>query len=118
MAKDNPHITSENITEWMASTGFIFPRTVVELARFEKLHADVNENLEGCQVDPEVILGRKQRSTIIVMETRRTEAHSSNFKMAARKGDSNIPQHILDKIKINQEKRKQDDSGPQKGSTE
>ena len=98
--------------EWMASTGFLFPRTMKELLRFEKLYSDVQINLEGNQIDPEKILGRTGGNVISISTIQNKK--ETVLRMAARKGDSNIPQHILDKMKNNQDKRKQDDSGPKK----
>lgn len=116
MAQNKSHITPDNMAEWMASTGFIFPRTMRELMRFEKLYSDVEVNLEGCQIDPEKILGRKGGAHVIQLpqEEKKEKAH---FRMAARKGDSNIPQHILDKIKKNQDQRKKDDDGSKEKNT-
>ena len=105
MARNNLHITPDNVAEWMASTGFLFPRTLQELARFEKLYGDVEEDLKGCQVDPEEILRRRQGGNIISMEKKTETEKELKFRMAARKGDSSIPKHIMDKIKKNQDKR-------------
>lgn len=110
MAGNKSHITPDNMAEWMASTGIIFPRTLKELMRFEKLHKDVEINLEGSQIDPEIILGRKPSSNIHPI-TGRNEVKETRLKMAARKGGPNIDRHILDKIKKNQDARKKDDPG-------
>ena len=110
MAKNNSNITVDTMTEWMASTGFIFPRTVLELTRFEKLYDPYQEDSTGFQIDPDVILGKKERTKVISL-TPKVEDQSPNFRMAARKGDSAVPKHIMDKIKKNQDKRKQDDPG-------
>jgi hypothetical protein len=116
MAPNKSHITPDNMAEWMASTGFIFPRTMRELMRFEKLYGDVVINLEGSQIDPEKILGRKGPADVIQLpqEEKKEKTH---FRMAARKGDSNILQHILDKIKKNQDQRKKDDDGSKEKDT-
>ena len=116
MAQNKSHITPDNMAEWIASTGFIFPRTMRELMRFEKLYNDVEINLEGCQIDPEKILGRKGGADVIQLpqEEKKEKTH---FRMAARKGDSNIPQHILEKIKKNQDQRKKDDDGSKEKNT-
>ena len=114
MAANKSRITPDNIDEWMASTGIQFPRTILELKRFEKLHADIAINLEGCLVDPEVILGLKNRPDVISISVEIVNKPEIRFSMAARKGGSNIRQSILDKIKLNQEKRKQDDRGSKK----
>ncbi len=118
MAQDNLHIKPDNFTEWMASTGFFFPQTVLELARFEKLYDDVQENLSGSQIDPEVILGRKPKTKIVTINPIEEEQSSFNFRMVARKGEGTIPKHILDKMKKNQDKRNQDDSGAEKDKPE
>lgn len=118
MAQNNLHITPDNITEWLASTGFIFPRTIAELARFEKLYADFKIDLSGCEVDPDVILGIKQKAKTISFDSKVQEAKEPQFRMAARNGDSNIPKHIMDKIKKNQDQRKQDDNGSEENKPE
>ena len=41
MTQNKKHITPENITEWLASTGFLLPRNEVELERFEKLYGEI-----------------------------------------------------------------------------
>lgn len=116
MAQNSLNITSENITEWLASTGFIFPRTVVELARFEKLYDEVVEDLRIGVVDPDVILGIKPRTASLPPNLQAGEIQDSFYRMAARKGDQNIPKHIMDKIKKNQEDKK-NDSGSEKEET-
>lgn len=116
MAQNKSHITPDNMAEWMASTGFIFPRTMRELMRFEKLFSDVEINLEGSQVDPEKILDRNVSGNIIQLPKEENK-EKEHFKMAARKGDSNISQHILDKIKKNQDQRKKDDDGSKEKNT-
>ena len=116
MAQNKSHITPDNMAEWLASTGFIFPRTMRELMRFEKLYGDVVINLEGSQIDPEKILGSTGPADVkqLPQEAKEGKIH---FRMAARKGDSNIPQHILDKIKKNQDQRKKDDDGSKEKNT-
>ena len=116
MAQNKSHITPDNMAEWVASTGFIFPRTLRELMRFEKLYGDVEINLEGSQIDPEKILGRKGGADVIQL-TQGEKKEKAHFRMAARKGDSNIPQHILDKIKKNQDQRNKDDDGSKEKNT-
>jgi len=117
MAQNKAHINTENVDEWMASTGFLFPRTIKELLRFEKLYKDIVINLDGCQIDPEIILGRRTAPVVIPIskEFVKKETH---FRMAARKGDKNVPQHILNKIKMNQDKRKKDDSESEENSAQ
>jgi hypothetical protein len=119
MAQNNSHITPDNFTEWMASTGFMFPRTILELERFEKLYDDIRMDLSGRQIDPEIILGRKAKPITAALKPLTEENDFSSYRMVARKGDSPVPKHILDKMKRNQEKRKENDgSGPEKEKPE
>jgi hypothetical protein len=83
---------------------------MLELERFEKLYSDEQEDLAGSQIDPEIILGRQQKTTIIPSNPK-MDIEEPKFRMAARKGGSAVPKHVMDKIKKNQDKRKQDDSG-------
>lgn len=118
MARNKSHITTENMTEWMCSTGFLFPRTIVELKRFEKLYSDVQIDLTGRQIDPEVILGRKLKISIISIAPPSLKKEEVHFRMAARKGGGTIPKHILEKMKKNQDKKKEDDNGGKEESPE
>ncbi len=113
MAQNNPHITADNVTEWLASTGFIFPRNELELARFETLYRDTVIDLTGCLIDPEIIVGRKQQSRVIAFKPIARDAQEmAPYRMIARKG-GNLPQHILDKMKKNHQKIKKNDTGSQ-----
>lgn len=112
MAQNKSHITSDNIGEWLGSTGFIFPRTMAELLRFEKLCGDVKTDLTGSQIDPLKILSKFETKVVSLKTTERT-----GLRMAARKGNSNIPDHILDKMMKNQKKPKEEDGGSQEEGT-
>ncbi|HEY5746087.1 MAG TPA: hypothetical protein VIU12_08430 [Chryseolinea sp.] len=113
MAKNSPNVTPENVTEWLASTGFIFPRTLAELARFEKLHSEIaDEKLPAEGFDPDVILGIKSRAKTVQLKPPAGEEETPRFRMAARKGDTNIADHIMDKIKKNQDSKKNDPGSP------
>jgi hypothetical protein len=118
MAQNRTHITMDNFTEWLASTGFLFPRTELELARFEKLFPEAEDELVGKEIDPEVILGTKQRAPVIPFQSKSKEDEIIKFRMAARKGDSSVSKKIMDRIKNNQNKRKQDDDGSEKERSE
>ena len=98
MAK-NKNITPANVTEWLASTGFLFPTNELELFRFNKLHGDLDEQLTGKEIDPERILSGLTSSKIIKMNvTQTSEQEFSSYKMVARNGN-NLPKHILEKMK-------------------
>ena len=110
MAKDKKNITPENITEWLCSTGFLFPRNEIELERFDKLHGDTDFGLTGKEIDPDKIINgtfRNKKSFELPHEVKKDDVYP--YRMAARNGSS-LPKHILDKIKKNQSKPKNDSS--------
>lgn len=102
MAKERKNITQENIGEWLGSTGFIFPRNEVELLRFKKLYQDYKYELSMDDViDPAKII----RGELIQVPNEMNEENSEigeNWRMAAR-NFKNIPDHILKKMKGNQD---------------
>jgi hypothetical protein len=111
MAQNKKNITPENITEWLSSTGFLFPRNEVELERFEKLYGDVNFELTGKEIDPDKIINDTFKETKVVeMPTDIKQEEINPYRMAARNGSS-LPKHIMDRIKKNQSKPKDDSSG-------
>jgi hypothetical protein len=118
MAQNNQSITPENMTEWMACTGFLFPRNELELACFEILYKDTVIDLTDSLIDPEVILGRKPRPAVRMTFSKAPETFDmSPLRMVARKGGE-LPQHILDKMKKNQQKHKDNDSGAEEKKPE
>ncbi len=102
MAKNKKHdITPENVNEWLGSTGFLFPRNRTELARFEKLYSDFDHKLSGEIVDPEKIIKGESHSISIEPQQDDNDTYE-NWKMAARKFQD-IPDHIIQKMKKNQD---------------
>jgi hypothetical protein len=113
MAQNKKHITKENITEWLASTGFLFPRNEVELERFEKLHGDLDFGLTGKEIDPDKIINDNfKENNILKIPEGIDQEGISEYRMAARKGN-NLPKHIMDKILKNQNKPKNDPPPPE-----
>lgn len=107
MAQSRKHITPENVTEWLASTGFLFPRNEIELSRFEKLFGDIDYGLTGMEIDPaKIIRGDETPKSIAIPEALKQE-DLTEYRMVARNG-SKLPEHILNKIKNNQNKSKKD----------
>jgi hypothetical protein len=110
MAQNKKHIKRENITEWLASTGFLFPRNEVELERFEKLYGDINFDLTGTEIDPDKIIdGSFNKKKELKVPDNIEQNQINPYRMAARNG-SELPSHIMDKIKKNQNKPRNDSS--------
>lgn len=101
MATNKTAITPGNIHVWMASLGFLFPTSHGEVARFERLHADIVIPEEEL-IDPEVVLGNEPRKQVSIRGINNNSF--DNLRMAARNGNGSIPQHILDKMKKNHKK--------------
>lgn len=101
MAKDKINITPENITEWLCSTGYLFPRTTIELSRLNKLYPEVKRDTNDEQVDPFKILDNsRERKPLNLQVSEDQEEDYSDLRMAARKYEE-LPDHIVEKIKKN-----------------
>ncbi|SMO83745.1 hypothetical protein [Fodinibius sediminis] len=99
MAKNKINITLENITEWLCSTGYLFPRTQIELSRLNKLYPEVKRDTKDEQVDPFKILENSRERKPINLETSANRKEDySDLRMAARKSEG-LPKHIVEKMK-------------------
>ena len=108
MAQNKKHITPENITEWLSSTGFLFPRNEVELERFEKLYGEEDYGLTGKEIDPDKIInGTFREKKILKMPDEIKKEEINPYRIAARNGNE-LKKHIMDKIKKNQNKPSND----------
>ena len=113
MAQNKKHITPENVTEWLASTGFLFPSNDAELERFEKLFEDDDFGLTGKEIDPDRIIdGSFRQSKSIELPRDVNPEDFNSYKMAARNGKE-LPDHIKNKILKNQSKPKDDSGQPE-----
>jgi hypothetical protein len=104
----------EDWISWLASTGFLFPRNELELARYNKLYAD-NDTiiLADSTVSVERILNGRSRLLPAAnpFEEQDINQITEQYRMVARKGQGNLPDHILNKMKKNQQN---DDNGSSK----
>jgi hypothetical protein len=100
MGESKKMIKEDNFREWLASTGNLFPGNKKELSRFEKLYSDFEYRLEESCVDPFAIINGDfvpKRIKVDIQENKNV-----GFKMAARNIE-NLPEHILNKLKKNQD---------------
>jgi hypothetical protein len=115
MPQNKTHMTQEQMPEWLASTGFLFPTNELELARFEKIYAD-EADASGFEVDCDKILGSILQAKIVRFEPEAKPENIVPLRMVARKG-AGLPKHIQDKIKKNQDERNKGANGsPEKGT--
>lgn len=116
MAQNKIHITPQNMADWLASTGFMFPRNEMEMARFDKLYPEEAEDVSDFEVNCDRILNGNLKTKMIQLKSEAKEEDIMPLKMVARKG-GNLPKHILDKIKKNQDDRTKNNPGsPEKGT--
>src|SRR5699024_10435165 len=99
MAKNDINITPENITEWLRSTGYLFPRTKTELSRLNKLYPEVKRDTKDEQVDPyEILDNSRERKPLNLQVSENIKEDYSDLRMAARKSEE-LPEHIIEKMK-------------------
>ena len=111
MAQNKKHLTPENSAEWLASCGFIFPTNEIELIRFNKLYGVPDSTISGDEVDPVKIIRSQETPDKSVYNL----SHSplNPYQMVARNFATDLPSHILDKMKKNQEKKPSNDNPPE-----
>jgi hypothetical protein len=99
--KNNGIVNMNNLDEWLCSTGFLFPENERQLERFDKLFEDYDFKLKNASIDIKSIFENNLCDTIkiIKIDNSKIENEIEQLKMVARKGQNNLPQHIIDKMK-------------------
>lgn len=107
MGKNRIDINAENLNEWLAPLGYLFPKNSWELEQFEILHGKYDYKLINNPIDVDAIIeGRIQSKAIEQIPLFEEEENSfQQLRMAARKGEA-VPKEILEKMKRNQEKKR------------
>jgi len=105
MPDKNIHITEQNLTEWMRSTGYLLPQIHIEVQRFEILHAGLHHQVDFNAVDPFAIInGTFSIRTTINLPLDDVHETIEGFRMAARKHQQ-LPDELLGKMKKNHHKK-------------
>jgi hypothetical protein len=107
MAQNKVFLDPDNITEWLASTGYLFPRNEQELNRYDKLFSDHKDLiLSDSSVSVERILSGNIRSLPAVVHFIAQDASQiiNQYRMVARNGLEGLPDHVVNKMMNNQEK--------------
>jgi len=100
--KNIEKVNINNLDEWLSSTGFLCPINELELARFNKLYADYDFKLNDVSINIQSIIENNVCLNIkhlVFTKDENVENEIQKLGMAARKGNQNIPQHIIDKMK-------------------
>jgi hypothetical protein len=111
MPNKNTILTLDNLEEWMHSTGYLLPRTPLELARFERLHHQLSHQVDCKAVDPLAIIQGTWKLNYIVSEALDDlSVDMDELRLAARKYNA-LPDHIIQQIKNNHHKKDGSDPG-------
>lgn len=95
-------ITESNLDDWLHSTGFLYPTNEKQLERFEKLYEDYDFKLKDAIIDiKSIIEGTLCNKNKVIPMSLDIEISNKieHLKMVARKGQDNLPQHIIDKMR-------------------
>lgn len=105
-------IEVEHLDSWLGSTGFLFPSNELELDRFNKLFENYDYKLDNISIDPYAIIKNTfhREPKVITMFENDIVEEVENLRMVARKGNEDLPQHIIDKMR----KKHNQDSGDKK----
>ena len=108
--KNNGIVNMDNPDEWLSSTGFLCPENEIQLDRFDKIFEDYDFKLKNASIDIKSIFENNLCDTIkiIKIDNSKIENEIEQLKMVARKGQNNLPQHIIDKMKGKHGKDKND----------
>lgn len=100
----------EDLNNWLASTGYLYPMNELQLERFNILHQDYNFKLTGTHIDVNSILNNtiKRSAKIIKINENNLVDDIENLRMVARNGKSKLPQHIVDKMRRKHNKNSDD----------
>lgn len=92
-------IDSNNLNEWLRSTGFLFPQNEIELKRFNELYSDFDFKLNDATIDVRSIIEGNVCSArgFRLLKNDNINKNIEDLKMVARKGEE-IPKHIIDKM--------------------
>ncbi|MEE9361419.1 MAG: hypothetical protein V3U92_02340 [Cellulophaga sp.] len=91
----------DHLDDWFASTGFLYPVNEIQLERFDKLYEDYDFKLKDERIDVNSIISGSIKRSKIVFPWKEEVFEEENFetlRMAARKGQGEVPQHIIDKM--------------------
>lgn len=104
-------LSNENFDDWLHSLGYLYPLCERHLKRFDKLYEDYDFKFKNHKVNIKSIIDGsfcEVSKTIEIKIDSITSTEISSLKMVARKGNENIPDHIKEKMKQNNKKKRSD----------
>src|SRR5688572_3287967 len=110
MATKKTHINNEaELLKAMRSTGYLFPTNDLEQKMSLKLQPEVDFTALAAKIDPAEIWAAEEPRAYKKPEQKSIEMPNPTFEEQwgiAAKGDANISKEIMDKIRKNQESKK------------
>lgn len=96
-------INKANLDSWLATTGYLYPITERQLDSFNLLYKDYDFKLKDVQINIDSILSDKihfsDHLKIKSFDDYIITSDVQQLKMAARKGESEIPDEIIQRMK-------------------
>jgi hypothetical protein len=99
--KINNSINANRFDELLAIAGYIYPRNDKELEQFELLYKDYDFKLKDIRIKPVEIINYsfKKQGKVLKLKNEEEQQNIIELRIAARKGNEQIPKSILDKMK-------------------
>jgi hypothetical protein len=99
--KKNININADRFDELLAIAGYIYPRNDKEQEQFELLYENYDFKLKDVRINPEEITNHSFEKKGKVLRLRNDEEQQdiNELRIAARKGNEQIHQSILEKMK-------------------
>jgi len=106
--KKSNNVSADRFDELLAIAGYTYPRTDNELEQFELLYKEYDFKLKGVRINPNEIINQsfEKKGKVLKLRDEEEQKDIDELRIAARKGNEQIPQSILDKMK---RKHKDDD---------
>ncbi len=94
----NHSINSENLDTYLGSMGFLYPINEVQLDIFNILYGDFDFKLKDLHIDVDSIINNKITKKSVIQLNDYDPSEINELKMAARNGNENLSQDIIDKM--------------------
>ncbi|MDO6813235.1 hypothetical protein [Tenacibaculum soleae] len=109
--KHKGKIDNSNLNDWLTSLGFLYPIIDLHLDRFDKLFEDYPYKLSNATIDAKAIINGTYKSETKILSFKKFDLDNDigELKMVARKGQSGLPQHIIDKMIAKHKKKPNND---------
>lgn len=108
--KSNHNINSENLDTYLGSMGFLYPISEAQLDIFNILYDNFDFKLKDIHIDVDSIINNKITKKSVIQLNNYDPSEIDELKMAARNGNENLSQDIIDKMYEKHRKKRDDES--------